>query len=288
MKYYSLILFLFLSFSEFGYCQSNSSKDSIVKSVDPLFSGLHTLSIHIRDTTVHDSLFLFLTDKLNLPVYYYPLKMGARRYAGVYAGNLVLEPCGPYSNFSYASNNFRAIFFGLTFETYKSLEQSGIGLAERKINYEVDGNVFIYPRDTLISGENMTLSIMDKADKISDRKRLDSLRVLMTDERKNRLGIEYVKEIWIGYKDTLGLNKWKDLIKPSELINNEIWNESNIPEIHFIKSDIKEVRSVVFKVKSLEKAKKYLDANNLSGIIHDNKIEMDKARTFGLSIYLSE
>jgi hypothetical protein len=256
--------------------------------IDPLFSGLHTLSIHIRDTAVHDSLFLFLTSKLKLPVYYYPLKMGKRRYAGVYAGNLVLEPCGPYSNFSYASKDFKAIFFGLTFEPYKTLSQSAKGLTDRKINYELDGDVFIYPKDSVLCGENITISIMDKADKISDRKKLDSLRYSLTSESKNELGIEYVKELWIGYKNQDGLSKWKDLIKPSKLKNSEIWNATNMPELHFIKSDIKEVMAIVFKVKSLGNAKRYLSENDLSPKIFRDKLELEKSKTFGLSIFFSE
>jgi len=70
-----------------------------------LFSRFHTLSIHVRDTVTHDSVFHFFVDKLNLPVYYFPVKAGTRKYAGVYAGNLVLEPCGPYTEFEYASDS---------------------------------------------------------------------------------------------------------------------------------------------------------------------------------------
>lgn len=288
MKILSLI---FIALAILPLTASNSisySQQPVVGQMDPLFSGLHTLSIHIRDSAIHDSVFHFLTKKLKLPVYYYPLKMGVRRYAGVYAGNLVLESCGPYSNFSYASSNFRAIFFGLTFEPYKTLKLSAAELAGRNIDYSVDGDVFIYPKDPMLCGDNMTISIMDKPDKISDRQKLDSLRYSMENDNNGDLGIEYVKEIWMGYKELSGLNKWKDLIKPSVLNDNEIWSDSNIPEIRFKKSNIKEVQAIVFKVRSLEKAKGYFSENGLNCKVYDNKIELDKSQTFGLSIYFSE
>jgi len=268
--------------------QEESVRDSSIPKTNPLFSGLHTLSIHVRDTITHDSVFHFLTDKLKLPVYYYPLNYGKRKYAGVYAGNLVLEPCGPYSNFSYASDDFRAIFFGLTFEPYKSISQTANDLAGRRIAIEA-GDSYIYLKDSVLCGENITISFMDKGDeKTNDKRKMDSLRYDMKINRDNELGIEYVKEIGIGYKDSPNLRKWKELISPSELIDNQIWNESNLVDFHFTESDYKEVKSITFKVKSLKKATQYLENNGLYGFYKDNKIELDKAKTFGLSIYLTE
>jgi hypothetical protein len=47
------------------------------------------------------------------------------------------------------------------------------------------------------------------------------------------------------------------------------------------------VQSITFKVKSLEKAKRYLLKNNLAGSFIDNKIQLNKSKTFGLSINLT-
>ena len=268
--------------------QDGSARDTSIPKTDPVFSGLHTLSIHVRDTITHDSVFRFLADKLKLPVYYYPLSYGKRKYAGVYAGNLVLEPCGPYSNFKYASNDFRAIFFGLTFEPYKSTSHTANELAGRRISIEA-GEDYIYLKDSVLCGENITISFMDKGnDRINDKRTMDSLRYAMTTNPDNELGIEYISEIQIGYKDNSNLMKWKEFMSPLKLADNEIWEESNLPEIHMYKSDIKEVKSITFKVRSLEKAKKYLVNNNLSGRITSDKIQLNTAMTFGLTIFISE
>jgi hypothetical protein len=268
----------------------DSVRDSTPTKIHPLFSGLHTLSIHVRDTVTHDSIFHFFADKLKLPVYYYPVRYGNRKYAGIYSGNLVLEPCGPYSNYKYATNDFRAIFFGLTFEPYESISESAIGLASRDIHNQVQGAGEIYlQNDSELCGDNITISLIDRLDaRIYDQRRMDSLRFVIKADTGNELGIEYVKEISIGYKDHPNLQKWKELISPMQLIDNEIWHESGNLDFHFIKSNINEVQSITFKVISLEKAKRYLLKNNLYGSFFDNKIQLQKTQTFGLSIYLSE
>lgn len=288
LKWLILILSGMTMSFQTNLAQKESAHESGLNKTIPLFSGLHTLSIHVRDTITHDSVFHFLADKLKLPVYYYPVTSGQRKYAGVYAGNLVLEPCGPYSNFPYAAEDFRAIFFGLTFEPFESISLSAIGLTDRKINHQV-GDTYIYlQNDSTLCGENITVSLIEKDDKINDRRKTDSLRYILAANNENGLGIEYVKEISIGYKNDSGLKKWKELISPSELINNMIWQVSNMLEFHFIKSNIREVQSITFKVKSLEKAKRYLLDNNLIGSFIDNKIELDREQTFGLSMYITE
>jgi hypothetical protein len=267
--------------------QAKPSVDSVVLITNPIISTLHTLSIHVRDTITHDSIFHFFADKLNLPVYYYPVKYGQCKYAGLFAGNIILEPCGPYSNYDYSTDNFRAIFFGLTYEPYSTLALSAAELSKREIQFKIDAT-FIYLTDTILCKQNITISIMDKADKIKDRERIDSLKNLMESDSADELGIEYVKEIRIGYTDEPDLQKWKTLIKPAVLENHKLWTGNNLPEIHFIKSRIKEVKGIVFKVKSLEKAKIYLLNNKLPGYIFDKEIKLDKSQTFGLSISFTE
>lgn len=260
----------------------------------PVISKLMTLSIHVRDSITHDSVFHFLVDKLKLPVYYYPVGFGKRKYAGAYAGNLILEPCGPYSNFAYASNDFRAIFFGLTFESNKSMTSAALDLTGRKIQHKVTGDLSISFDGNMLSGknilcgENITINLMDKSDKYIDRMKMDSLRNSMNNYSGNELGIEYVKGIQIGYKDKENLEKWKDLIYPSVLMNNGVWSGNDNLEFHFVKDNIREVASITFKVKSLGKARRYLTKNNLIGSVSDGKIEINKSKSFGLAIYLME
>ena len=79
---------------------------------------------------------------------------------------------------------------------------------------------------------------MDKEQgKTEDKKIMDSLLLNMTKDTENELGIEYIKEIWIGYRDKTNWQKWKELISPDKLIANNIWAEGNRLEFHFIKQN---------------------------------------------------
>lgn len=288
MKCAGFILLLIINLFQTDPALGDSSPKCVDYKKDPIISGLHTLSIHVLDTITHDSVFHFLADKLKLPVYYYPLAFGDRKYAGIYAGNLVLEPCGPYSDFVYATRNFRAIFFGLTFDPAESIPLASRALTARQISHDAVSDEFIYFKDSLLCGENITFSLMDKHEKIKDRIRMDSLEQSMKKDNENELGIEYVREIQIGYKDNENLARWGELTGLSELENSSIWKISGRMEFSFIKSNIKEVKGIVFKVRSLEKARQYLLRNNLMGKTAGKLIELDPAKTFGLSIYLTE
>ena len=95
-KYFGLVLFGLITLIQTNLAQTKAFEESAISKPNPVFSsGLHTLSIHVKDSIVHDSVFHFLVEKLKLPIYYYPVGLNTK-YAGVYAGNLVLEPCGPY------------------------------------------------------------------------------------------------------------------------------------------------------------------------------------------------
>lgn len=253
-----------------------------------ILSNLHTLSIHIKDPVIHDSVFHFLKDKLQLPVYYNPLTLGERRYAGIFAGNLVLEPCGPYSNFSYATKDFKAIFFGLTFEPANSMSNTSKSLQEKKIKHEVASDEFIYLKEPDLCDGNTAISIMDKHEKEADHAKLDSLRLVMELSRNSDLVIEYVKEIQIGYTNASSLKRWEELISPAEFSTGKVWNAKNKLNIRFLQGEIKEVKGITFKVKSLEKAKKHLSKNNITFIQNRNNILLDRSGTFGLTINMEE
>jgi hypothetical protein len=285
LKFIFLII-IGIIIAQYSFSQSRHSQGYITPESVPLFSRFHTLSIHVRDTVTHDSIFHFLVDKLKLPVYYFPIKAGARKYAGVYAGNLILEPCGPYTNFKYASDSFRAIFFGLTFEPYKSIPLSAKGLAEREIAHQ-EGDTYIYIKDPRLCGENITISFIDQS-RTEDKRNRDSLFLAMSKDTVDGPGIEYVKEIHIGYNDDNNLQEWKELICPGKLVKSKKWTVNDMLEFQFVRSGIKEVQGLTFKVRSLEKARLYLRKENLPGDSSAAKIELNKIQAFGLQIFFTE
>lgn len=129
---------------------------------------------------------------------------------------------------------------------------------------------------------------MDKHEKVKDHAKLDSLRMEMEAGRNSDLGIEYVKEIQIGYANAPGLKRWEELISPVELNSGKVWKIANKQNIRFSPGNIKEVKSITFKVKSIEQAKKYLFKNNIPFTRNHAQILLDKSGTFGLTMFMEE
>lgn len=279
---YLTIAGLFIIFQSI-FAQTGPSKNSKNPETVPLVSGVHTLSIHVRDTILHDSVYQFLVHKLMLPIYYTPLKLGQKKYAGIYAGNMVLEPCGPYENTDYATDNFRAIFYGLNFEVYNSLESSEQALNMRGIKHQVNkGSIYI--RDSILCNENIFTALYA----VNDIEKRDSLRNTLKTIVRSEPGIEYIKEILIGYKEEVNFLKWKEYLYPLEIGENDICQINDSLQLHFTRGRINEVKGITMKVESLEKTKQYLLENQLFITGSDKKIKLDHTQSFGLTIYFSE
>ena len=224
-----LTVFIFL------LSEVNSGAAGQIKTDSSLISRVSVLSIHVRDTLVHDSVYHFLNEKLGLAVEYYPVKWSDRKYAGLYAGNMFLEPCGPYTNFRYASENFRAIFFGLNCESGRSLRSLAEDLTQRDIGIYQDETIQV--TDTSFISQNIYLSIA--SGKGPDQVKEDSLRSIMADNNKNALGIERVKEIRICYTDESCLGKWKKAALPAVISDAGLWKVNEDQSVRFVKGKYK-------------------------------------------------
>ncbi len=275
----------------FGFSIVSSQPSNVTGTAESgtVISKISVLSIHVREAAVHDSVFHFLTDKLGLPVEYYPVKYEDRWYASVYTGNMFLEPCGPFVDFEYASNNFKAIFFGINCESERSASSIAEDLTSRNIGIKQTDAVQVV--DSTFIRQNIYLNIASgiRSDvKPADSSHEDSLRREMFRVNKNPLGIETIKEIRVGYPGTTAFTKWQEFMKPALITPEGIWKINEDQSIRFEKSRICEVKGIVFEVKSLGKAKAWLIENHLVGNIRIDEIEMDKSKTFGLSMWFRE
>jgi len=278
-RYTGLLLICFLFILPDACCQFPDANHT-----ESPISKISVLSIHVGNAAVHDSLFHFLTEILRLPVEYYPETYAGRWYAGVYAGNMFLEPCGPFSNFKYTRKNFKAIFFGVNCETQRQIQALARDLVNRDIT--VSQKDAIQVTDTALIGHDIFLNIAPANG--SGLQREDSLRSELLMKNEENAGIEAISEIRIGYAGGKTLKKWKTFIEPSIMSKEGIWKINKDQSIRFVKSTLSEVTGIVFKVKSLEEAKAWLIKNNLAAEIRADEIEMDKSKTFGLSISIRE
>jgi len=281
-------LFPFVLIGLFVICQSHFAQtrthnNSSNPDIAPNVSGIHTLSIHVKDTTSHDSVYKFLAQKLLLPTYYTPVMIAERRYVGVYAGNMVLEPCGPYQNIDYATDNFRAIFYGMNFEVNNSLYKCEQALRVRDIDHQVNiGSIYI--RDSILCNGNIFTALYE----VNDKQKRDSLQNELRIQDESNPGIEYIKELNIGYKNELTYQKWKEYLDPLEFGQNDVCQINDSLQLFLTRGEINEVMAITFKVKSLEKTEQYLLDNQFSITVSENKISINPTQTFGLSIYFSD
>ncbi len=275
-----VILAAVVLISQSAVSESDTSEKKSNNENFSMLSGIHTLTIHVKDTTTHEAVFRFLTDKLMLPVHYYPVTYQGRKYAGVYAGNMIIEPCGPYRNMNYTTSDFEALFFGLNFES-NDYSNSTAFLSARQVDYKVlEEGKYLEITDTLIR-KNTYLSLI----KIEDKEKRDSVR--MTNGFDGP-GIEYVKKITFGCESKDRFDQWKKLFTQEQLImeNNFALNDSLGFQLD--KSNINGVRSILFKIRSMEKAKQYFSENGLFGYMYKNELVLDRSKTFGLLISVTD
>jgi hypothetical protein len=147
----------------------------------PIVSTITTLSIHVDNPETYNSLFRLFAKDLQWPVIYgepwTPERKGRRSYAGVWAGNVVLEICGPYDGESYPEN-VRARLHGLTFRPHETADASAaelhrLGIAHKDpVTWSSTGKAednfrFVYLEDAALAGPTLAVSIQQ----VTNRKR---------------------------------------------------------------------------------------------------------------------
>ena len=253
---------------------------------DGIVSQVSVLTIHVSDTNTHDTVFHFLTDVLKLPVDYYPVMLGQRRYAAVYAGNMFIEPCGPYSNMLYPTKDFKALFYGLNCSSDKSPAAIVADLRRLSIAYEQVGAGTFRIIDASM-GEGVYFAISSKVEDKPAEEKEAALRKAMSASNRDGLGLEYVKEIWLSDPEPVNMAVWREVLGASGRVNDALWRLNRNQSFRFVRSEIRGVRGIVCKVRSLEEAGRFLKKAKSYGRVVDGRIELDKSRTCGLSIYLT-
>lgn len=255
----------------------------IVNTQYGFLSQISVLSIHVSDTITHDSVFHFLNDKLGLAVEYYPEKWGERKYAGLYAGNMYLEPCGPFRGFKYPKDKFKAVYYGLNCESQIKPDSIERFLLRQNINYKRTGSIQI--TDSMITGNNLFFNIVTRKD--SGR-----LKEFSQPQQANSHSLHPqimgIKEIWIGIDNQNSFEKWNDLLYPFRVSFNDTWKINKDQTIRFVKSEVIEIKAIVFRVRSLPEVKQYLSRCNLLDYSEDGLTRINSSRTFGLIMYFSE
>jgi hypothetical protein len=249
----------------------------------PVVSWLHTLSIHVRSHAIHDSLHTLLAETLQLPRTYEPVQYGEKKYVAVWAGNIALEPCGPYPPEDYLSTDFEAMFYGLTFAFAESATASAAALDARGIGHaEVTDVVRIEDED--LKAPNVYVGIGCGGDAEGVREP----RALLEARKGGPLGLLRVEEIRVGYSDETNLRKWIAFLQPHPRVGERAFRVAGGPVLRFEERDVKQVLGITLKVRSLEKAAAFLREQGLLGDVTVDSVTLDRARTHGLHVLVKE
>jgi hypothetical protein len=281
----NLLFFLFLAFFSNGSDPVTSSTGQS----QPIVSRVHWITIHAKTADTFDSLYHFLAKDLQIPVFFEPEIWGSKKYTAIYAGNVILEPCGPFDITPINGKERLARYNTLIFYPFESARKSAeliknIGFSSTGPTESSLINVTV---DELCT-DNLPVHLRDSVNlKDKGRSTLDSLNLVLSSNQGGPIGFRYIEEVYIGYEDEEYLEKWVEFLKPLKSEDN-LWLLPEKPNLRFIKSNRTGIRALVFKVESLEKAKQYLESKKMLGESDEGLVVAVNKNFPSLKIILSE
>jgi hypothetical protein len=218
-------------------------------------SSLHTVSVHIDSPETYNALYRFFEKDLQWPVIYGKPwtsdRQGRRSYAGIWAGNVVLEICGPYAGETFPEG-VRARLHGLTFRPHQTTDQSTADLDRARIPHKPPfGNAeggarFVVLDDPGLTSPTLAVSIMQVGDRNREKTEQDAARTALAANRGGPLGIKSVKEIQVAYPNAPSLARWRQFLTPSQ--------PGASPHLRFVEGPQGALTALVLQVESVPRA----------------------------------
>jgi hypothetical protein len=273
------IIVMALVFQGIGLSREDVKKDGLVKKID------HILLTPEDPKGLYD----FLTKELQLPPAWDYRSYGVFASGAGFAGNVNLEAA------LFEDENIKtgSKITGIAFEPAAGTDKIILELDAAKIPHQEPRPFFQG------SGENkqkawttvgltglLPGTIIFICEYHYPKKAFDEYKKMVQDALKKSqggpAGIEYVSEILLLVKDKPGaLKKWQKFLAPAKE-KNGCFKIGNGPAIRIVKSGKNCVRSIKFKVKSLEKARRFLKSKNLLGSDKNDTVSTDPAKTFDI------
>lgn len=271
---------------------THPAPDSALPAPTPIFSRIHTVSIHVKDFHTFNSAFHFLSDDLKLPMKWgqewTPGIKAKQMYAGFWAGNICIEPCGPYDTDEF-ENDATAMFFAITFLPFESSNTSARELEMRGLTNNGE-KVFLSVTDPHLSSGNCGVCIMDVGpeNRRKDNAREAELQIEFASAQGGPLGLIGVEEVLVRYTCDEGRRRWERLLEPVRPNTENLWRLGDSPAIRLIKDSRTGLAGVVWKVRSLATATRVLKERGMLGKVQDRQVQIVEAKTCGLTIFLRE
>ena len=268
----------------------------------PIVSTLTTLSIHVDNPETYNSLFRLFAKDLQWPVIYgepwTPERKGRRSYAGVWAGNVVLEVCGPYAGESFPEN-VRARLHGLTFRPHDTADASAAELHRLGIGHKPpvtwsssgkpeDNLRFVYLEDAGLTGPALAVSIQQVTNREREQSEQAAARAALSANHGGPLGLKSLREIQVVYPDAQTFRKWQGFLIPGGQSQSDRWPGGEGPALRFIQSAGKEIAAIVVQVESTLRARTFLRAHRMLAAPTGDHLEIDRSATHGVRIILTQ
>ena len=271
---------------------THPAPQSALPAPTPLFSRIHTVSIHVKDFQTFNSAFHFLSDDLKLPKKWgqewTPGTEAKQMYAGFWAGNICIEPCGPFDTDEFESDA-RAMSFAITVLPAESSMASARELDLRGLKHNGE-KVFLSLTDPHLSSGNCGVCIMDvgRENREKDNAREAKLQTEFASAQGGPLGLIGVEEILVRYTCDEGRRRWERLLEPVRPNAKNLWRLGDSPAIRLIKDSRTGLEGLVWKVRSLATATSVLKDRDMLGKVQDHQVQIVEEKTCGLTILLRE
>ncbi len=250
----------------------------------PVVATLHTVSIHVDSVETYNTLFQLWSGAFKWPVLYgKPLtaeQEDRRNCAGIWAGNIRLELCGPYPG-EFEPQDARARLHGLTFRPHETLESSAAELVRRAIRHRPLGTRFIIFDDPDMNAPLLRISIMQVSVRQGVTPDHESGQPKLVENRGGPLGLKHAREFRITYPDSAALRKWRRLLD----IEGESWSGAGGAALRFLKGVQGGIATTVLEVESVEKAARVLRDLGLPAVRTKEGVE---CHAHGVRLLLSE
>ncbi len=248
----------------------------------PVVSTLHTVSIHVDSIETYNALFHLLSAAFQWPVVYgKPLSAGQkdrRNCAGIWAGNLRLEICGPYPK-EFELQEAPARLHGLTFRPRETAQNSAEELDRRSIRRRPvatwgtpDSPLgFVVFDDREINAPLFSVSIMESVKRQGELTGHHRAHRTLTENRGGPLRLKRVRELRVFWPDRAALEKWRRLFD----IEGESWSGGGGPALRFVPGAKLGIEAAVLEVESPDESARVLRGLGLPAVRNKEWVECD-------------
>jgi hypothetical protein len=228
-------------------------------------------------------LFTFLNKELKLPMAWDYENYGEFSCGGVCAGNINLESYFNPNDSAFTTSNITGIAFEpsiITDELNKKFDKLGVSYVGPFPFPEAGPKMWTNTILTeLLPGSQIFVCEYHYPNEEYVQRR-KSLNTQLTDAFGGPLGIEYVCEIKMEIKEPQKKN-WETFLG-TRINENEPISMAEGLDLRFVNSNENRIKSIKFKVRSLNKTRKHLSENGMLGYDKENMISTRPENTFGI------